>query len=55
VVPRRCAEPALAKFRIAATERVPVPDILTVDEAGLAQLHISVWAGCSHPKGRPKA
>src|SRR5712691_3151053 len=30
------------------------PDIPTVDEAGLAELHISVWGGVFAPKGTPQ-
>jgi tripartite-type tricarboxylate transporter receptor subunit TctC len=30
------------------------PDIPTVDEAGLPELHISVWGGVFAPKGTPK-
>jgi tripartite-type tricarboxylate transporter receptor subunit TctC len=38
----------------APTRLTSAPDIPTVDEAGLAELHISVWGGVFAPKGTPK-
>jgi tripartite-type tricarboxylate transporter receptor subunit TctC len=38
-----------------STRLTSAPDIPTVDEAGLAQLHISVWGGVFAPKGTPKS
>ena len=32
-----------------------LPDIPTVDEAGLPKLHVSIWFGLWAPKGTPKA
>jgi tripartite-type tricarboxylate transporter receptor subunit TctC len=37
-----------------STRLTSAPDIPTVDEARLAQLHISVWGGVFAPKGTPK-
>ena len=38
-----------------STRLTSAPDIPTVDEAGLAELHISVWGGVFAPKGTPKS
>jgi len=41
-------------FAVTAAERVPaLPDIPTVDEAGLPGLHISLWYGLWVPAGTP--
>jgi tripartite-type tricarboxylate transporter receptor subunit TctC len=41
-------------FAVTATERVPaLPDVPTVDEAGLPGLHISLWYGLWVPAGTP--
>jgi tripartite-type tricarboxylate transporter receptor subunit TctC len=41
-------------FAVTATKRVPaLPDIPTVDEAGLPALHISLWYGLWVPAGTP--
>src|SRR5262245_5468124 len=37
-----------------STRLTSAPEIPTVDEAGLADLHISVWGGVFAPKGTPK-
>jgi tripartite-type tricarboxylate transporter receptor subunit TctC len=37
-----------------STRLTSAPEIPTVDEAGLAELHISVWGGVFAPKGTPK-
>ena len=37
-----------------STRLTSAPDIPTVDEAGLAELHISVWGGVFAPKGTPQ-
>ena len=38
----------------ASTRLTSAPEIPTVDEAGLAELHISVWGGVFAPKGTPQ-
>jgi tripartite-type tricarboxylate transporter receptor subunit TctC len=41
-------------FAVTAAERVPaLPEIPTVDEAGLPGLHISLWYGLWAPAGTP--
>jgi tripartite-type tricarboxylate transporter receptor subunit TctC len=41
-------------FAVTAAERVPaLPDVPTVDEAGLPALHISLWYGLWVPAGTP--
>jgi tripartite-type tricarboxylate transporter receptor subunit TctC len=41
-------------FAVTAPERVPaLPDVPTVDEAGLPGLHISLWYGLWVPAGTP--
>ena len=42
-------------FAVTAKQRLPaLPDIPTVDEAGLPGLYIAVWHGLWAPKGTPK-
>jgi len=42
-------------YAVTASARLPsAPEIPTVDEAGLPDLHISVWSGMWAPKGTPK-
>ena len=42
-------------YAVTAKSRLPVaPDILTVDEAGLPELHISTWTAFFAPKGTSK-
>jgi tripartite-type tricarboxylate transporter receptor subunit TctC len=42
-------------YAITAKDRSPAaPDVPTVDEAGLAGLHISIWYGIWAPRGTPK-
>ena len=39
-------------FAVTATERLPsAPDVPTVDEVGLPDLHVSVWHGVWAPQG----
>ena len=45
----------LRAYAVTATKRLPAaPDIPTVDEAGLPDLHISIWHALWVPKGTPK-
>jgi tripartite-type tricarboxylate transporter receptor subunit TctC len=42
-------------FAVTAPERVEqAPNIPAVDEAGLPNLHVSIWFGLWAPKGTPK-
>ena len=43
-------------YAVTAATRLPqLPDIPAVDEAGLPNLHVSIWFGLWAPKGTPKA
>ncbi len=48
-------EGKIKAFAVTSPTRLPqAPDIPTVDEAGLPNLHVSIWFGLWAPKGTPK-
>jgi tripartite-type tricarboxylate transporter receptor subunit TctC len=54
IVLTQVREGKLRAYAVTAPSRLPsVPEIPTVDEAGLPGLHVSVWTGLWAPKGTP--
>jgi len=48
-------EGRIRAYAVTSDKRIPsAPDIPTVDEAGLKDLHVSIWFGLWAPKGTPK-